>query len=47
MEFFLFATTLMQRFRFNLPEGETGDFGFEDCLGTVVPKNFKILAQER
>eukprot|EP00057_Strongylocentrotus_purpuratus_P030622 XP_782220.1 PREDICTED: cytochrome P450 2C15 [Strongylocentrotus purpuratus] len=47
MEFYLFATTLMQRFRFRLPEGESGDFGFEHCLGTIAPKNFKILAQER
>ncbi|XP_041485753.1 cytochrome P450 2C15-like [Lytechinus variegatus] len=47
MEFFLFATTLMQRFQFQLPEGDSADFGFEHCLGTIAPKRYKVLAHER
>nr|XP_054754753.1 cytochrome P450 2C15-like [Lytechinus pictus] len=47
MELFLFATTLMQRFRFHLPEGDGGDFGFGHCYGTLVPKTFKVFAHER
>ncbi|XP_072175469.1 cytochrome P450 2J2-like [Diadema setosum] len=47
MEFFLFATSLLQRFKFRMPDDTPADYSYDHCVGALVPNPFKLIAQVR